>query len=213
VADAAAHLESLGAELHEVSLPALEAGLPAYYILAMSEASSNLSRFDGVRYGQRSESGNLRDMYKGTRHDGLGAEVKRRILMGTYALSAGFYDAYYKRAQQVRTLVRQEMVAAVEGCDALLSAVSPTAAYKFGEKLSDPLSMYKGDLMTVGLNLSGLPAIAMPFTIDTSANELGLPMGVQLIGQTFGEAKLLEVAHIFEQTVQFAEKHQPPQHA
>lgn len=213
VSKAAAHLQSLGAQLHEVSLPALEAGLPAYYILAMSEASSNLSRYDGVRYGPRNDADNLRNMYLCTRHDGLSPEVKRRILMGTYALSAGFCDAYYKRAQQVRTVVKHEMMAAISECDVLLGAVSPTAAYKFGEKLSDPLSMYVGDLMTAGVNLSGLPAISLPFTVEHNDSAPGLPIGIQLIGKAFGEAELLKLAHIVEQTVRFADKHQPPLHA
>lgn len=213
ISQAASHLQNLGAELHEVTLPALEAGLPAYYILAMSEASSNLSRYDGVRYGPRSDADSLRDMYRGTRHKNLSPEVKRRILMGTYALSAGFVDEYYKKAQQVRTVVKQEMVAAVSDCDVLLGAVAPTAAYQFGEKLTDPLSMYVGDLMTVGLNLSGLPAISMPFTVEQSNSAVGLPIGIQLIGKAFGEAELFELAHIVEQTVCFADKHQPPQYA
>lgn len=209
VQQCAAHLSSLGATVEEVSIPELEAGLAAYYILAMSEASSNLSRYDGIRYGRRTQARNLKELYKGTRHDGLGPEVKRRILMGTYALSAGFYDAYYKRAQQVRTVVRDEMDAAVSKYDALLSPVAPTAAYKFGEKLSDPLAMYKGDLMTVSLNLAGLPAVSLPFSLDTSQRASGLPIGVQLIGKSFGEAELLKLAHVLEQTVGFADKQQP----
>lgn len=192
---AAAHLESLGATVEEVSLPAFDAGLPAYYVLALSEASSNLSRYDGVRYGVRADAPDLRAMYGATRGAGLGPEVRRRILMGTYALSAGYYDAYYKRAQQVRTLVARGMAAALERCDALVCPAAPTTAYRLGEKSADPLAMYKGDLMTVNVNLAGLPAVVLPCGTDGD-----LPVGLQLIGRAFGEADLLGMAHVYEAT-------------
>ncbi|KAG1673670.1 hypothetical protein FOA52_010538 [Chlamydomonas sp. UWO 241] len=200
---AAAHLESLGAVVEEVDLPSYGTGLPAYYVLALSEASSNLSRYDGVRYGARVEAGEggLAGMYAQTRGQGLGPEVKRRILMGTYALSAGYYDAYYKRAQQVRSLVRSEMTSMLTTYDVLLTPAAPTPAYRLGEKTTDPLEMYKGDLMTVNINLAGLPAIVVPcgYT-QASAGSPPLPLGVQMIGRAFGEAELLEVAHVYEQT-------------
>eukprot|EP00775_Hariotina_reticulata_P006114 gene6114-6353_t len=195
------HMQQLGAQVDEVSLPTFAAGLPAYYVLALSEASSNLSRYDGVRYGLRAgdAAADLKDMYSTTRGEGLGPEVKRRILMGTYALSAGYYDAYYKRAQQVRTLVQQEMQAVLRRYDVLICPTAPTAAYKIGDKSSDPLAMYKGDLMTVNLNLSGLPGIVVPCGF---VNEAGvqLPVGLQLIGPMFGEQQLLKIAHAYEQT-------------
>ncbi|PNW77502.1 hypothetical protein CHLRE_10g439400v5 [Chlamydomonas reinhardtii] len=200
---AARHLESLGATVEEVSLPTFGQGLPAYYVLALSEASSNLSRYDSVRYGARSPAAtDLASLFAGSRAEGLGGEVKRRILMGTYALSAGYYDAYYKRAQQVRTLVQQEMVAALGRCDALLSPAAPSAAYKLGEKSSDPLAMYKGDLMTVNVNLAGLPALVLPAGFVPGSAEGGaeLPIGLQLVGRAFDEAGLLGLGYAYEQT-------------
>ncbi|GAX77434.1 hypothetical protein CEUSTIGMA_g4879.t1 [Chlamydomonas eustigma] len=205
IREAARHLESLGAVVEEVPLPNSDLGLPAYYVLALSEASSNLSRYDGVRYGARvSPAGGLGEMYTHTRGQGLGPEVKRRILMGYYALSAGYYDAYYKQAQQVRTLVREEMLSALSQYDALVTPTAPSPAYKVGEKSSDPLAMYKGDLMTVNVNLSGLPAIVVPCgsasISDGSGNQKSLPIGLQIIGRAFGEVELLEIAHTYEQT-------------
>ncbi|GBF93284.1 aspartyl glutamyl-tRNA amidotransferase subunit A [Raphidocelis subcapitata] len=196
-------LEALGAEVEEVSLPSFDAGLPAYYVLALSEASSNLSRYDGIRYGLRSpEESGLKQLYEATRGAGLGAEVKRRILMGTYALSAGYYDAYYQRAQKVRTLVQRDMTSALQRFDFLVSPAAPTPAYKLGEKSSDPLEMYKGDLMTVNLNLAGLPAVVLPCGLagPDSPGAPGLPVGLQMVGRMFGEAELLAAAHVFEQT-------------
>ena len=192
----ASHLESLGAIVEEVSLPTYANGLPAYYVIALSEASSNLSRYDGVRYGHRfRDAKELREMYTETRSTTLGAEVKRRILMGTYALSAGYYDAYYKRAQQVRTLVQRELGEALSAYDALLTPVAPTAAYTLGDKSADPLTMYKGDLMTVCVNLAGLPAVVVPCNVVNN-----LPIGVQMIGKAFGEADLLSLAHVYQIT-------------
>lgn len=261
----------------QVSLPSFELGLPAYYVLALSEASSNLARYDGVRYGPRPDAPpeDLGELYRQVRGSGLGAEVKRRILMGTYALSAGYYDAYYKRAQQVRssaqrasggvgrsactdwealygssqlqisggclvdayfplhchqaplyvpmlfptchiplgspflhckrahgqvrTLVQRELDSALQLHDVLLCPAAPTVAYRLGEKLSDPLAMYKGDLMTVNLNLAGLPAVVLPCGF-ADAEGTQLPVGVQLIGRMFGEAELLRTAHVYEVT-------------
>lgn len=248
----------------QVSLPNFGVGLPAYYVLAVSEASSNLSRYDGVRYGARSTpaGGGLNAMYMQSRGQGLGEEVKRRILMGTYGLSAGYYDAYYKRAQQVRhqgggaqggwigrwgwlgwdgshpahipcqpahscrkpqphtlphtlfihlpaqvrSLVRNEMAGALSGYDALLTPTAPTTAYKLGEKSTDPLEMYKGDLMTVNVNLAGLPAIVVPCghaaVPEAAGAGVKLPVGLQMVGAAFREVELLELAHVFEQTLQ-----------
>lgn len=197
------HLELLGAELEEISLSTFDAGLPAYYVLAPSEASSNLSRYDGVRYGPRPGAVNdLSDLYTKTRQEGFGPEVKRRILMGTYALSSGYYDAYYKRAQQIRQLIYQELSSSLGKFDALLCPTAPTVAYKIGEKTDDPLSMYIGDVMTVNVNLAGVPALSLPcgFTSGDSC----LPVGLQIIGRMFSEADLLSIGYVFEQTASFA---------
>ncbi|KAG2501198.1 hypothetical protein HYH03_001012 [Edaphochlamys debaryana] len=202
---AARHLEALGATVEEVHLPTFGLGLPAYYVLALSEASSNLSRYDGVRYGARAPgAADMGSLYTVSRGEGLGGEVKRRILMGAYALSAGYYDAYYKRAQQVRTLIQREMEGALGSFDALLTPTAPSPAYRLGEKSADPLAMYKGDLMTVNVNLAGLPAVVLPAGF-MAAPEGGpgapqLPIGIQLVGRPFAEGPLLALAHAFEQT-------------
>ncbi|CAN4117604.1 unnamed protein product [Withania somnifera] len=198
---AASHLEELGCTVTEVSLPSFSLGLPAYYILASSESSSNLSRYDGIRYGKQVVADELNSLYGESRAAGLGSEVKMRILMGTYALSAGYYDAYYKRAQQVRTLVRESFRAALDENDILISPAAPSAAYKIGEKKNDPLSMYAGDIMTVNVNLAGLPALALPCGFVNSSS-VALPVGIQMIGAAFEEEKLLKIGHIFEQTLQ-----------
>ncbi|KAJ6830425.1 glutamyl-tRNA(Gln) amidotransferase subunit A, chloroplastic/mitochondrial [Iris pallida] len=198
---AASHLEQLGSVVSEVSMPSFSLGLPAYYILAASEASSNLSRYDGLRYGNQVAADELSDLYKESRANGFGPEVKRRILMGTYALSAGYYDAYYKRAQQVRTLVQKSFKDALDENDILISPAAPSAAYKMGEKTNDPLAMYAGDIMTVNVNLAGLPALVVPCGFVEGGNA-GLPVGLQMIGSAFSEAKLLRIGHIFEQTLQ-----------
>ncbi|OMO75777.1 Amidase [Corchorus capsularis] len=198
---AAAHLEELGCILREVSLPSFSLGLPAYYILASSESSSNLSRYDGVRYGNQASSDELNSLYEDSRAKGFGPEVKRRILMGTYALSAGYYDAYYKRAQQVRTIIRKSFKAALDENDILISPAAPSAAYRIGEKKNDPLAMYAGDIMTVNVNLAGLPALVLPCGF-VEGGAAGLPVGLQMIGAAFDEEKLLKVGHIFEQTLQ-----------
>lgn len=201
IQNAATHLEELGCVVTEVSLPSFSLGLPAYYILASSESSSNLSRYDGVRYGNQAAAAELNALYEDSRAKGFGPEVKMRILMGTYALSAGYYDAYYKRAQQVRTLIRNSIKAALDQNDILISPAAPSAAYKIGEKKDDPLAMYAGDIMTVNVNLAGLPALVLPCGF-VDGGPAGLPVGLQMIGAAFDEQKLLRVGHIFEQTLQ-----------
>ncbi|CAO2814597.1 unnamed protein product [Amaranthus hypochondriacus] len=198
---AASHLEYLGCSVTEVSLPSFSTGLPAYYVLASSESSSNLSRYDGIRYGNQVTAEELTYVYGGSRASGFGAEVKRRILMGTYALSAGYYDAYYKRAQQVRTVVQKSFKAALDENDILISPAAPSAAYKIGEKKNDPLAMYAGDIMTVNVNLAGLPALTLPCGF-AEGGPGGLPVGLQMIGAAFDEEKLLRIGHIFEQTLE-----------
>ncbi|HZG15745.1 MAG TPA: Asp-tRNA(Asn)/Glu-tRNA(Gln) amidotransferase subunit GatA [Candidatus Bathyarchaeia archaeon] len=189
-------LESMGATWGEISMPHTEYAVPAYYLLSSSEASSNLARFDGVRYGVRADNAaNLLEMYKESRSQGFGSEVKRRIMLGTYALSAGYYDAYYKKAQQVRTLIIRDFQAAFDQYDVILHPTTPTTAFKLGDKLDDPVKMYLEDICTVPVNLAGLPAISVP--CGFSAN--GLPIGMQLVGKAFDEATILRVAHAYEQ--------------
>lgn len=191
----AAELEKQGATLVEVSLPNTSAAMPAYYVIAPAEASSNLSRYDGVRFGHRCDNPkDLKDMYTRSRSEGFGAEVKRRIMVGAYVLSAGYYDAYYLKAQRVRRLIKQDFVTAFEQCDVILGPVAPTPAWKLGEKTADPTAMYLADIYTIPVNLAGLPAIAMPAGFAG-----GLPVGVQLIGNYFSEPKLLNVAHQYQQ--------------
>ncbi|CAH9091116.1 unnamed protein product [Cuscuta epithymum] len=197
---AASHLEELGCTVTEVSLPSFHLGLPAYYILASSESSSNLSRYDSIRYGKRAVADELNSLYGESRAKGFGSEVKMRVLMGTYALSAGYYDAYYKRAQQVRTLLRDNLREALDNNDILISPAAPSAAYKIGEKKDDPLAMYAGDIMTVNVNLAGLPALVLPCGF-VNGGSVGLPVGIQMIGAAFDEGKLLRVGHVFEQTL------------
>lgn len=197
----ALRLEELGAAVTEVSLSSFPLGLPAYYVLAPSEASSNLARYDGIRYGCQVPADDLESMYGSSRAKGFGQEVKRRILMGTYALSAGYYDAYYKRAQQVRTLIQRDFSKALGENDILVSPAAPTAAYKIGDKVNDPLSMYAGDIMTVNVNLAGLPALVVPCGF-VKVGESDLPVGLQMIGSAFEEGQLLQVGHIFQQTLQ-----------
>lgn len=191
----AAELEKQGAILVEVSLPNTSAAMPAYYVIAPAEASSNLSRYDGVRFGHRCDNPkDLKDMYTRSRSEGFGAEVKRRIMVGAYVLSAGYYDAYYLKAQRVRRLIKQDFVDAFEQCDVILGPVAPTPAWKLGEKTADPTAMYLADIYTIPVNLAGLPAIALPAGFSA-----GLPVGVQLIGNYFSEPKLLNVAHQYQQ--------------
>ena len=192
---AVAEFEKLGATVKEVSLPNTELCIPAYYIIAPAEASSNLSRFDGVRYGYRCEDPqDLEDMYKRSRGEGFGAEVKRRIMVGTYALCAGYYDAYYNKAQQIRRLIQQDFIRVLEDVDVIMGPTTPHPAFRIGEKSSDPVSMYMEDIYTLSLNLAGLPGMSVPCgQVD------GLPVGLQIIGNHFAEAKLLNVAHRFQQ--------------
>jgi aspartyl-tRNA(Asn)/glutamyl-tRNA(Gln) amidotransferase subunit A len=191
-----------GAIVAETSLPNLEYGLSAYYIIAPAECSSNLARFDGVRYGYRvPDAENLMDMYTRTRAEGFGDEVKRRIMLGTYALSAGYYDAYYGKAQKARTLIVRDFNKAFEDYDVLVSPTSPTTAFKIGEKTGDPLQMYLSDICTIPVNLAGLPGISIPCgTVD------GLPVGLQIMGKPLGEETLLKVAYSFEQSFGWNEK-------
>eukprot|EP01026_Neomeris_dumetosa_P063908 TRINITY_DN60693_c1_g2_i6.p2 TRINITY_DN60693_c1_g2~~TRINITY_DN60693_c1_g2_i6.p2 ORF type:complete len:375 (-),score=66.16 TRINITY_DN60693_c1_g2_i6:6-1106(-) len=196
--EAAKKMARLGAQVEYFSMSSFGVGLPAYYIIATSEASSNLSRYDGVRYGNQREGEDLAAMYKESRGVGLSDEVKRRILMGTYTLSAGYYDAYYKKAQQVRKLVKQQLNEALNKFDVLLTPPAPTLAVKIGESLKDPLQMYKGDLMTVNINLAGLPSLVVPAEIVKSEENIDLPCGIQFIGKEMCEGELLFVAHVFE---------------
>ena len=192
----AAQLEALGAELVEVSCPRFNDGIATYYVIAPSEASANLARYDGVKYGFRADNAeSLAAMTSCSRAEGFGAEVQRRILIGTYALSAGYVDAYYKKAQQVRTLIRRDFDAAFQQVDVLLTPTAPSTAFKTGAHADDPLSMYLADLLTIPVNLAGLPAISVPCGFSQS----GLPIGVQLIGNVLEEARLLQVAHQYEQ--------------
>ncbi|MEM6253239.1 MAG: Asp-tRNA(Asn)/Glu-tRNA(Gln) amidotransferase subunit GatA [Cyanobacteria bacterium P01_D01_bin.156] len=187
-------LKELGAEIVEISCPNFKYGLPTYYIIAPSEASSNLARYDGVRYGMRTETDNLLSMYKQTRAEGFGPEVKRRIMIGTYALSAGYYDAYYLQAQKVRTLIKQDFETAFKEVDVLMTPTVPSTAFKAGEKVDDPLSMYLSDLMTITVNLAGLPGLSVPCGFDQG----GMPIGMQLIGNVLREDTLFEVASAYE---------------
>jgi aspartyl-tRNA(Asn)/glutamyl-tRNA(Gln) amidotransferase subunit A len=196
-------LQGLGAEIHVISCPRFRYGLPTYYIIAPSEASANLARYDGVKYGVRSENAdNLMNMYTSTRAEGFGAEVKRRIMLGTYALSAGYYDAYYLKAQKVRTLIKQDFQRAFEQVDVLICPTAPTTAFKAGEKTSDPLSMYLSDLMTIPVNLAGLPGLSIPCGFD----EKGLPIGMQLISKVLREELLFQVAYAYEQATNWHER-------
>ncbi|AFZ52795.1 Asp-tRNA(Asn)/Glu-tRNA(Gln) amidotransferase subunit GatA [Cyanobacterium aponinum AL20118] len=189
-------LEKLGAQVKEISCPRFRYGLPIYYIIAPSEASANLARYDAVKYGIRDESAdNLLEMYTKTRAKGFGAEVKRRIMLGTYALSAGYYDAYYLKAQKVRTLIKQDFDNAFHDVDVLISPTSPTTAFKAGEKTDDPLSMYLSDLMTIPVNLAGLPGMSLPCGFD----ENNLPIGMQLIGNVLREDVLFKVGYAYQQ--------------
>lgn len=196
VLKAAKRYEALGAFVEEADLPALEYALPAYYVISSAEASSNLARFDGVKYGFRAENyEDIDQLYLATRTQGFGKEVKRRIMLGSFVLSAGYYDAYYKKALQVRTLIQREFDRALEGRDLILAPVAPTTAYRIGEKMSDPLQMYLGDVCTVPVNIAGLPALSLP----CGENRDGLPVGMQLIGKAYSEALLYRAGYAFEQ--------------
>jgi aspartyl-tRNA(Asn)/glutamyl-tRNA(Gln) amidotransferase subunit A len=191
-------LNGLGCEIVEISLPHTKYAIPTYYIVATAEASSNLARFDGVRYGYRARNARtLSEMYRRTRDQGFGAEVKRRIMLGTYALSAGYYDAYYLKAQKVRTLIARDFEEAFSKVDAIVTPTCPTAAFKLGEKAEDPLAMYLADIYTVTADLAGIPGISIPCG-QTSGK---LPIGLQILGRHFDEATILRVAHAYEQAV------------
>jgi len=187
--------KDLGAQIVDIDLPHAKYAIAVYYIIATAEASSNLARFDGVRYGFRAEEAPaLRDMYRKTRDEGFGAEVKRRIMLGTYVLSAGYYDAYYLKAQKVRMLLRQDFANAFQKCDAVLTPTTPTPAFKFGEKVDDPLAMYLNDIYTVTANLAGIPGISVPCGLSSDE----LPIGLQLLGPYWSEARLLRLAHAYQ---------------
>ncbi len=194
-----AMLKDAGAEVVDVSLPHTKYALPCYYILAPAEASSNLARYDGVRYGLRVPGNSIEELYENTRAEGFGKEVRRRILIGTYVLSAGYYDAYYRKAQRVRALIAKDFELAFQKCDAILTPTAPSAAFAMGEKSDDPIAMYLNDVFTVTTNLAGLPGISVPAGLSAD----GLPLGLQLIGKTFDEAGLLKVAHVLEKQAAF----------
>ena len=192
---AIAEYKKLGAEIIDISLPNTKLSIPVYYVLAPAEASSNLSRYDGVRYGHRAaEYGDLNDMYMKSRAEGFGAEVKRRILIGTYVLSAGYYDAYYLKAQQIRRLIADDFVQAFKKCDIIMGPTAPSTAFKAGEKADDPVAMYLQDVYTIATNLAGLPGMSIPAGFSN-----GLPVGLQLMGNYFDEARMLDVAHAYQQ--------------
>ena len=198
--------KELGAEVEEFSLDIAKYSLATYYIIACAEASSNLGRFDGIRYGYRTpEFSNLKELYKKSRSEGFGPEVKRRIILGTYVLSSGYYNAYYKKAQQVRTLVMNEFQKAFKKYDVILTPTSPTVAFDIGSKSNNPLEMYLADICTVSVNIAGLPGISIPCGVDKE----GMPVGMQLIGNKFEEEKLLNIAYVFEQKTKFREKYAP----
>ena len=204
VEEAISLLKKLGANIKEVSLPHTPYAVATYYIVATAEASSNLARFDGVRYGLRLTPQNTRksaliDMYEETRANGFGDEAKRRIILGTYVLSSGYYDAYYLRGQKVRTLIKQDLDDVFKSCDAILTPTAPTTAFKVGEKVSDPLSMYLSDIYTIPANLAGIPAISLP----SGFSKAGLPIGMQLMGKAFDEEKLLRIAYTYEQNTEW----------
>ena len=198
--------KEMGAIVEECSLDVAKYALATYYIIACAEASSNLGRFDGIRYGYRTKNyTNLKELFRNSRSEGFGPEVKRRIILGTYVLSSGYYDAYYKKAQKVRTYVRKEFEKELSKYDVLLTPVAPTTAFDIGAKTSNPLEMYLADICTVSINIAGVPAISIPCSVDNS----GMPIGMQLIGNRFDESKILNVAYAFEQKEKFREKYKP----
>lgn len=200
VLDAIEQYRKLGAQTVEISLPNTQLSIPVYYVLAPAEASSNLSRYDGVRYGHRAaEYTDLLDMYSKSRAEGFGAEVKRRILIGTYVLSAGYYDAYYLKAQQIRRLIAQDFTEAFKQCDVIMGPAAPGTAFKTGEKTDDPVAMYLEDLYTIAVNLAGLPGMSVPAGFAPSSEGKDLPVGLQIIGNYFDEARMLNVGHAYQQ--------------
>jgi len=206
ILEVAKKYEELGAIVEECSLDVGKFALPIYYIIADAEASSNLGRFDGIRYGYRSEKyEDLKDIYKNSRSEGFGTEVKRRILLGTYVLSSGYYDAYYKKAQKVRTIIKNAYDELFEKYDLLLTPTSPSTAFKFGEKTDNPVEMYLADICTVPLNIAGLPGMNIPCKVDSN----GLPIGFQLIGKSFGEEAIFRAAYTYEQNTDFRKENKP----
>jgi len=198
--------KSMGAIVEECSVPIAEYALPTYYIIANAEASSNLGRFDGIRYGYRTKNyENLKDIFVNSRTEGFGDEVKRRIILGTYVLSSGYYDAYYKKAQQVRTLVKNTFDKAFEKYDILITPTSPTVAFDIGAKSSNPMEMYLADICTVSINVAGIPGISIPCGVDKT----GMPIGMQIIGKQFSEETILNAAYTYEQKTKFREKYKP----
>jgi aspartyl-tRNA(Asn)/glutamyl-tRNA(Gln) amidotransferase subunit A len=208
VRDAIRMLEKLGAKTQEISLPHTEYAVATYYILATAEASSNLARYDGVRYGYRAKaSKDLQEMYMKSRAEGFGSEVKRRIMLGTYALSSGYYDAYYLKAQKVRTLIKRDFDEAFQSTassavDVIVVPTAPTPAFRIGEKTQDPLQMYLSDIFTISVNLAGIPAIALP----CGFSKAGLPIGMQVLGRPFAEETILRVAYAYEQATEWHKK-------
>ena len=196
------YVKDCGAEVVDISLPHTSYALPAYYIVAPAEASSNLARYDGVKYGFRAEGENLIDMYEKTRSEGFGAEVQRRIMIGTYVLSSGYYDAYYLKAQKVRKLIKNDFDEAYKKVDAILTPSTPSSAFKIGEKKDDPVSMYLNDIFTVPVNLAGLPGISIPAGYDAK----GYPLGLQIIGKAFDEQNILNIAYAMEEKINFKNK-------
>ena len=203
--EAIKQIENLGAEVVEVSLPHTQYAIPVYYLILFAEASSNLAKYDGTRFGlSESNADNLMDVYLKTREAGFGAEAKRRIMLGTFALSAGYYDAYYLKAQKVRTLIRQDFEKAFETCDALITPVSPTTAFRIGEKITNPLDMYLSDVFVVAVNLAGIPALSVPCGISN-----GLPIGMQIMGPHLSEETLLHIGHMYQTQTDWHRKHPP----
>ena len=206
ILEAVEEYKKLGAEVEEISLDIADIALATYYIIACAEASSNLGRYDGIRYGHRAENfSNLKELFKNSRSEGFGEEVKRRIILGTYVLSSGYYDAYYKKAQQVRTLVMKKFDEAFSKYDLILTPTSPITAFKLGEKSSNPLEMYLADICTVSINIAGLPAISIPCGVDSK----GLPIGMQLIANKFAEETIIKAAHAYERKTNFRSNYKP----
>jgi aspartyl-tRNA(Asn)/glutamyl-tRNA(Gln) amidotransferase subunit A len=204
-------IEELGGMVEQTKLPHAPHGIAAYYVLAPAEASANLARYDGVRFGLRASEDDLTSLYEATRAEGFGPEVKRRIMLGTFSLSSGFYEAYYGRAQRVRTKIADDFRKAFEQFDYLVTPTSPSVAFKLGERMDSPLEMYLSDYCTVPMPLAGIPAISIPAGLASPpADENALPVGFQICGPAFSENGLLDVAHALEQAIGFREKHQPP---
>lgn len=198
-------IKKLGADIKEISLPHTQYAIPTYYLVATAEASSNLARYDGVKYGYRAKADTLKDMYQKTRGEGFGTEVKRRIMLGTFVLSSGYYDAYYKKASQVRTLIKKDFDDAFKTCDLIVTPTAPTTAFKLGEKMDDPLQMYLSDLFTISTNLAGLPGLVLPCGFD----EKNLPIGLQILGPHFKEERMFQLGYAYEQATEWHKRTYP----